>query len=47
MEPIWIQIDDQMDTKSLIGSYVCTMRPGEFRWQPGPLAEVHFHSIFQ
>ena len=39
-DAIWIQIDDQMDAKSLVGSYVCTATPGEFRWQLGPLAEV-------
>lgn len=27
-----------MDGKSLIGSYVCTDTPGEFKWQPGALA---------
>ena len=41
-DAIWIQIDDQMDAKSLVGAYVCTSTPGEFRWQPGPLAEVYF-----
>jgi len=39
-DAIWIQIDDQMDSKSMLGAYVCTSVPGEFRWQPGPLAEV-------
>ena len=39
-DAILIQIEDQMDAKSLLGSYVCTSTPGEFRWQPGPLADV-------
>ncbi|XP_074310138.1 midasin-like [Silene latifolia] len=26
--------------KRLIGSYVCTELPGEFRWQPGPLTQA-------
>ncbi len=28
-----VHVDDQMDGKSLIGSYVCTDTPGEFKWQ--------------
>lgn len=35
-----IHLDDQMDSKSLVGAYVCTARPGEFVWQPGPLAQA-------
>lgn len=35
-----IHLDDQMDSKSLMGAYVCTARPGEFVWQPGPLTQV-------
>lgn len=30
-----IQINDQTDSKTLIGSYVCSDVPGEFLWQPG------------
>ncbi len=33
-----VHVDDQMDGKSLIGSYVCTDTPGEFKWQPGALS---------
>jgi midasin len=37
---IRIHLDDQMDAKSLLGAYVCTAVPGEFAWQPGPLAQA-------
>lgn len=39
-DAVHLQIDDQMDSKSLLGAYVCTSIPGEFRWQQGPLAEA-------
>eukprot|EP00887_Chlorella_sp_A99_P000601 scaffold17.g601.t1 len=35
-----IHLDDQMDSKSLMGAYICTARPGEFVWQPGPLTQA-------
>ncbi|PIA42933.1 hypothetical protein AQUCO_02000406v1 [Aquilegia coerulea] len=35
-----IHMDDQMDGKTLIGSYVCTEQPGEFKWQPGSLTQA-------
>ncbi len=37
-EVVTVHVDDQMDGKSLIGSYVCTDTPGEFKWQPGALS---------
>lgn len=37
---VWLHLDDQMDAKSLLGSYTCTAVPGEFVWQPGPLARA-------
>jgi midasin (ATPase involved in ribosome maturation) len=37
-------MDDQIDGKTLLGSYVCSERPGEFRWQPGSLTQVCFLS---
>jgi midasin len=36
----WLHLDDQMDAKSLLGAYTCTPVPGEFAWQPGPLARA-------
>lgn len=33
-------MDEQIDGKTLIGSYVCSEQPGEFRWQPGSLTQV-------
>lgn len=35
-----MHLDDQMDAKSLLGGYVCTEVPGEFRWAPGALASA-------
>ncbi len=29
-----------MDGRTLIGSYVCTEKPGEFKWSPGSLTQV-------
>ena len=37
MELIKYQMDDFMDSKALIGSYICSDVPGEFMWKPGPL----------
>ena len=35
-----IHLDDQLDSKSLIGTHVCTDIPGRFRWQPGVLTRA-------
>ncbi|KAI7997867.1 hypothetical protein LOK49_LG10G01311 [Camellia lanceoleosa] len=35
-----IHMDGQIDGKTSIGSYVCTEKPGEFRWQPGSLTQA-------
>ncbi|KAG7383928.1 AAA ATPase midasin [Phytophthora pseudosyringae] len=32
-----LHLDDQIDSKTLLGSYVCTDVPGEFTWQAGAL----------
>lgn len=37
---IKIHLGDQADAKVLLGTYVCTEIPGEFRWQPGALTQV-------
>ncbi|OVA06149.1 von Willebrand factor [Macleaya cordata] len=37
---LFIHMDEQMDGKTLIGSYICTEQPGEFRWQPGSLTQA-------
>lgn len=37
---MFIQLDDQMDSKTLLGTYVCREVPGEFEWQPGALTQV-------
>lgn len=37
---IQMYIDDQMDSKSLLGTYICTDVPGEFKWQPGALTQA-------
>jgi hypothetical protein len=33
-------MDEQMDGRTLIGNYVCTEKPGEFKWFPGSLTQV-------
>ncbi|XXG76315.1 hypothetical protein AAC387_Pa08g0684 [Persea americana] len=37
---LFLHMDEQLDSKSLIGSYICTERPGEFKWQPGSLTQA-------
>lgn len=37
---IKVQVGDQIDSKSLVGSYVCTEIPGQFEWQAGPLTQA-------
>ncbi len=37
---VWLHVDHQTDAKSLLGAYTCTAVPGEFAWQPGPLARA-------
>ena len=40
LDMVRVHVDDQMDSKSLLGAYVCTSNPEEFVWQPGPLTQV-------
>ena len=42
LDMVRVHVDDQMDSKSLLGAYVCTSNPEEFVWQPGPLTQVGF-----
>lgn len=37
-----IQLSDQSDSKTLLGTYCCTQTPGEFIWRPGSLTQVSF-----
>ncbi|PHU20231.1 hypothetical protein BC332_11382 [Capsicum chinense] len=37
---LYLQMDEQVDGKMLVGTYVCTEQPGEFRWQPGSLTQA-------
>ncbi|KAM0949589.1 putative cobaltochelatase [Dioscorea sansibarensis] len=37
---LFIHVDEQMDSKTLVGSYICTEVPGEFKWQPGSLTQA-------
>lgn len=39
-------MDEQIDGKTLIGSYVCSEQPGEFRWQPGSLTQVCLLALY-
>ena len=36
----FIHLDDQIDSRSLIGNYTCTDTPGEFQWRPGALTRA-------
>ena len=40
LDMVRVHVDDQMDSKSLLGAYMCTSNPEEFVWQPGPLTQV-------
>ena len=35
-----LHLDDQTDSKTLLGQYVCGPKPGEFRWQPGSFTQA-------
>ena len=35
-----LHLDEATDSKSLLGTYTCGDSPGEFRWQPGVLAQA-------
>ncbi|XP_042404787.1 midasin-like [Zingiber officinale] len=37
---LFIHMADEMDSKMLIGNYVCSNQPGEFRWHPGSLTQA-------
>ena len=37
---IKIHLGDQSDAKVLLGSYVCTDTPGQFKWVPGALTKA-------
>nr|XP_043616411.1 midasin-like [Erigeron canadensis] len=41
-----IHMDEQIDGKTLIGSYVCAEQPGEFRWQPGSLTQAIINGLW-
>ena len=35
-----LHLDDQTDSKALLGAYVCSDVPGELRWQPGVVTQA-------
>ena len=37
---IELHLDDSVDAKTMLGTYVCTQVPGEFKWQPGVLTRA-------
>ena len=37
---IELHLDDQTDSKSLIGSYICSDVPGDFVWKPGLITQA-------
>eukprot|EP00898_Chlorokybus_atmophyticus_P007316 jgi/Chlat1/7586/Chrsp63S07074 len=40
IDMVRLQVDDQTDSKGLLGAYACTEIPGEFIWQPGALMQA-------
>ena len=38
---IKVHLGDQADAKVLLGTYICTDVPGEFKWQAGALTQVY------
>ncbi|KAK6055339.1 hypothetical protein COOONC_07156 [Cooperia oncophora] len=38
-----MQMGDQVDSKSLFGSYLCTEAAGQFLWKPSSFSEVCFY----
>lgn len=40
---VTVYLDDQTDSKTLLGAYICTSKPGEFVWQQGPLTQAVTH----
>ncbi|BBM98800.1 midasin [Marchantia polymorpha subsp. ruderalis] len=43
---VFVHLDDQMDSKTLLGNYVCTEIPGEFKWQPGALTQAVLRGLW-
>nr|GEU87507.1 midasin isoform X1 [Tanacetum cinerariifolium] len=41
-----IHMDEQIDGKTLVGSYVCGEQPGAFRWQPGSLTQAILNGLW-
>lgn len=39
-DAVYIHLNEQVDGKTLLGTYVCTEVPGDFRWQPGAVTQV-------
>ncbi|KAL9652452.1 hypothetical protein ABK040_000025 [Willaertia magna] len=37
---IKVNLDESFDSKDLLGTYICTDVPGEFKWQPGALTKA-------
>mmetsp|Transcript_2552 Transcript_2552/g.9614 ORF Transcript_2552/g.9614 Transcript_2552/m.9614 type:complete len:5361 (-) Transcript_2552:2473-18555(-) len=40
VDMIKVNLDESFDSKDLLGTYVCTDVPGEFKWQPGALTKA-------
>jgi midasin len=37
---VTVHLDEQVDSRALLGSYVCGAEPGEFVWQPGVVTQA-------
>ncbi|VFQ98584.1 unnamed protein product [Cuscuta campestris] len=41
-----IHMDEQIDGRTLVGTYVCAEQPGEFRWQSGSLTQAVLNGLW-
>ena len=39
-EAVFVHLDEQIDSQTLLGSYVCTSIPGRFEWRPGVITDA-------
>ncbi|MCO5604407.1 hypothetical protein L7F22_058572 [Adiantum nelumboides] len=45
-DAVFIHLNEQVDGKTLLGTYLCTDIPGEFRWQPGAITQAVLQGLW-
>ncbi|KAI5058508.1 hypothetical protein GOP47_0026678 [Adiantum capillus-veneris] len=45
-DAVFIHLNEQVDGKTLLGTYVCADIPGEFRWQPGAITQAVLQGLW-